>query len=359
MLKKLAGFSRLMALTGLVLLAGCATTPPWPEPSATNNDVQPASTLLEKVPFYPQEKYQCGPASLATVLNTQGLSTDPDILKELVYIPGREGSLQVEMVAGARSHNMVVYPLQPEIDAVLAEVAAGNPVLVMQNLRFNWWPQWHFAVVVGYDAREEELVLNTDTRQHHRMPYKAFHAPWNRAERGAVVILPPDTLPATSEPLPWLRAAHDLETTGHSRAAREAYQTAQTRWPEHSAPIMALGNLAYAQQQPQQAIEHFLKAVKLFPQAPEGWNNLAYALKQPGKPGVAQAPLLLSASKIKQTACPARSKTPRSNARPFPNVLPRRLEPGQARFRNSATSFLGTSSSQPKCAASQAKVSSR
>src|SRR5690554_7080976 len=97
MLKKLAGFSRLMALTGLVLLAGCATTPPWPEPSATNNDAQPASTLLEKVPFYPQEKYQCGPASLATMLNTQGLSTDPDILKELVYIPGREGSLQVEM----------------------------------------------------------------------------------------------------------------------------------------------------------------------------------------------------------------------------------------------------------------------
>src|SRR5690554_7471679 len=82
------------------------------------------------------------------------------------------------------------------------------------------------------------------------------------------------------------------------------------------------------------------------------------ALKQPGKPGVAQAPLPLTASKIKQTACPARSKTPRSNARPFPNVLPRRLEPGQARFRNSATSFLGTSSSQPKCAASQAKVRS-
>ena len=287
MLRKLAGFSRLTALTGLVLLAGCATTPPWPEPSATNNDAQPASTLLKEVPFYPQEKYQCGPASLATMLNTQGLSTDPDILKELVYIPGREGSLQVEMVAGARSHNMVVYPLQPEIDAVLAEVAAGNPVLVMQNLRFNWWPQWHFAVVVGYDAREEELVLNTDTRQHYRMPYKAFHATWNRAERWAVVILPPDTLPATAEPLPWLRAAHDLETTGHSRAAREAYQTAQTRWPEHSAPVMALGNLAYAQQQPQQAIEHFLKAVKLFPQAPEGWNNLAYALSANGCPETA------------------------------------------------------------------------
>src|SRR5690554_7947726 len=50
---------------------------------------------------------------------------------------------------------------------------------------------------------------------------------------------------------------------------------------------MALGNLAYAQQQPQQAIEHFLKAVKLFPQAPEGWNNLAYALSANGCPETA------------------------------------------------------------------------
>src|SRR5690554_7702862 len=80
------------------------------------------------------------------------------------------------------------------------------------------------------------------------------------------------------------------------------------------------------------------------------------ALKQPGKPGVAQAPLPLTASKIKQTACPARSKTPRSNARPFPNVLPRRLEPGQARFRNSATSFLGTSSSQRENTARQERI---
>lgn len=94
--------------------------------------------LLDHVPFYPQEKYQCGPASLATMLNTQGLATDPEILKELVYLPGRQGSLQVEMVAGARSHDMVVYPLKPNLEAVLGEVNAGNPVLIMQNLRFNW-----------------------------------------------------------------------------------------------------------------------------------------------------------------------------------------------------------------------------
>ncbi|GGC80206.1 hypothetical protein GCM10011362_30960 [Marinobacter halophilus] len=266
------------ALLGLLLLAGCASTPQWPDQAQTAELSQPNRQLLTEVPFYPQEAYQCGPASLATMLNTQGLATDPEILKELVYLPGRRGSLQVELVAAARSHNMVAYPLKPDIEALLTEVAAGNPVLVMQNLRFNWWPQWHFAVVMGFDSQEQALILNTDTRQHYEMPYKVFHATWDRAERWALVILPPDELPATAETLPFLRAAHDLESTGHTVAAQRAYETAEHRWPDQPAPIMAQGNLAYDQRKPATAASNFLRVVNRFPGFPEGWNNLAYAL---------------------------------------------------------------------------------
>ncbi|WP_262492550.1 PA2778 family cysteine peptidase [Marinobacter sp. AL4B] len=237
---------------------------------------------MADVPFYPQEKYQCGPASLATMLNSQGLSTEPEILKELVYLPEREGSLQVEMVAGARSHNMVVYHLQPDIKTLLAEVSAGNPVLVMQNLGFDWWPQWHFAVVVGYDNQNETLILNTDTRKHHHQPYKVFHTTWNRAERWAMVILPPDKLPATAELLPWLRAAHDLETTGHTLAAKTAYQTAEHHWMDEPAPLLALGNLAYSQNRFGAAADHLRRATLRFPEFADGWNNLAYALSAKG-----------------------------------------------------------------------------
>ena len=277
--------SRIAALTGLLLLAGCASTPPWPEPeSEAGKVVLPNRVLLDEVPFYAQEKYQCGPASLAMTLNSQGLETEPDVLKELVYIPGREGSLQVEMVAGARAHNMVVYPLKPKLEAILEEVSAGNPVLVMQNLLVDWWPQWHFAVVVGYDSDDETVILNTDTRKHYAMPYKAFHATWSRAERWAVVVLPPEKIPATAEPQAFLRAAHDLESTGHTRAALSAYQTAEQTWPQQPAPIMAQGNLAYGQQQWSGALVHFRRVVEEFPDYAEGWNNLAYTLDQAGCP---------------------------------------------------------------------------
>lgn len=283
---------RFAALLGLLLLAGCASTPPWPEPeSPAGEAVLPSRVVLEGVPFYPQEKYQCGPASLAMMLNSQGLETEPDVLKELVYIPGREGSLQVEMVAGARAHNMVVYPLKPKLEAILEEVSAGNPVLVMQNLLVDWWPQWHFAVVVGYDSDDETVILNTDTRKHYAMPYKAFHATWSRAERWAVVVLPPEQIPATAEPLAFLRAAHDLESTGHTTAALGAYQTAEQTWPKQPAPLMAQGNLAYDQQQWSGALVHFRKVAEQFPDYAEGWNNLAYTLDKAGCPTQATSAL--------------------------------------------------------------------
>ena len=59
---------------------------------------------------------------------------NPDSLTDEVDIPGRKGSLQVEMLAGARRNGLLAYVLAPELKDVLAEVAAGNPVVVLQNL---------------------------------------------------------------------------------------------------------------------------------------------------------------------------------------------------------------------------------
>ncbi len=262
------------------LLAGCASAPQWPAsgtgPAAPS---LPEQVILEDVPFYPQERYQCGPASLAMMLNSQGLSTNPEVLKELVYIPGREGSLQVEMIAGARSHGMLVYPLDGELESMLAELAAGNPVLVMQNLRFDWWPQWHFAVVIGYDADQRDLILHTDTRERQRVALEVFTNTWGRTDHWAVVILPPDQVPATAEPLKFLQSAHDLETTGRTSAAAIAYKTAETTWPEQPAAIMARGNLAWQLGILTKATAHFLRTVNRFPEFAEGWNNLAFALE--------------------------------------------------------------------------------
>ncbi len=266
----------------VVVLAGCASTPQWPESPQSPALGFQERHLLTDVPFYPQEKYQCGPAALATMLNSQGHNADPDALVDKVYIPERQGTLKVEMVAAARSHQLLVYPLNEELADLLTEVAAGNPVLVMQNLGFGWWPQWHFAVVVGFDQASNVVILHTDTRKAHEQSLRVFLTTWQRAEKWAAVMLPPDRLPATAKPLKYLTAASDLESTGQLEAARAAYNTATETWPDQPAAWLGLGNVAYQQSDWQTASAQYGEMVERFPDMAAGWNNLAHALKKQG-----------------------------------------------------------------------------
>ncbi|MDK8464846.1 PA2778 family cysteine peptidase [Marinobacter sp. SS13-12] len=275
---------RIVTSTVLVMiLAGCASRPQWPETDTlTSASDMDQRRVLEQVPFYAQERYQCGPASLAMMLNSQGLNTHPDVLKELVYLPERQGSLKVELVAAARAHGLLVYPLDGSLESLLEEVAAGHPVLVMQNLRFGWWPQWHFAVVMGFDAEERNIILHTDTREHHEETLEVFMATWTRADNWAAVMLPPYQLPATAEPLRYLMSANDLESTGRTLAATTAYQTAEQTWPDQPAAIMGQGNIAWAQGKPERATHHYLRLTRKFPGVAAGWNNLAHSLAAQG-----------------------------------------------------------------------------
>lgn len=259
-----------------VLLSGCASQPQWPDSFDT-------ATLTE-VPFHPQEQYQCGPASLAMMLNAQDVDATPDELVSRVYLPQRKGALQVEMVAAARQYGMLVYPLPPELDSVLEEVRAGHPVLVLQNLRFGWWPQWHFAVVTGYDSANKALILHTGTEENDRQPASVFMATWDRSERWARVILPPDQIPATAEPLTFLMAAHDLETTQQTAAAKAAYQAAAEAWPDQPAALLGLGNIAYQRGQWSEAEKYYRAMTEKFPGIDAGWNNLSEALSRQGEP---------------------------------------------------------------------------
>lgn len=267
------------AAAGLILaallLSGCASREPWPQSSSSLDD---SPVVVAGVPFYPQQQYQCGPAALAMMLNSQGLEVDPQALVDRVYLPGRQGTLQVEMIAAARQFGLLVYPLEPELASVLAELRAGHPVLILQNLRYAWWPQWHYAVVIGYDAEHQELILHSGVNANYRQPLPAFMATWERAERWALTILPPRQVPATATPLGFLASAHDLEVTNQLEAAAIAYRTAYERWPDQPAGYLGAGNVAFRQQQWQDALGHYQALTQRFPQLAAGWNNLAEVL---------------------------------------------------------------------------------
>ncbi|WP_227712371.1 PA2778 family cysteine peptidase [Marinobacter zhanjiangensis] len=237
------------------------------------------AALIRSVPFYPQEAYQCGPASLAMALNHRSAGVTLDETVDRVYLPGRQGSLQVEMVATARSEGLLVYPLDGDLKAIIREVDAGNPVLVFQNLRLGWWPQWHFAVVIGYDLEQQELVLHSGTQKQTTLPFRVFDNTWAKADRWARVVMPPGQLPATAEPVTYVRAAHDLEEVGQAEAARDSYRAALEAWPDSLAAGFAHANLLLSRQQWQQAEDAFRQLLAFHPRSAPAWHNLGVALE--------------------------------------------------------------------------------
>ena len=272
----------LSLLICLLILSGCASTPQSRQIGSGGIGSLPLAVELTDTPFFPQTQYQCGPAALATVMQAHGVSSTPEELAKQVYIPEREGSLQIEMTVATRRHDMLPYPLEHRLIELFTEIAAGNPVLVMQNLGFEWFPQWHYAVVVGYDINTREITLRSGITRRWVTPFKVFERTWQRADFWALVIVHADDVPATAKPQQYLKTAYTFEETGNSEIALKAYQAASKRWPDVALTWIALGNLALANQEWSEAVSAFNTALSVEPESAISWNNLAYALHYSG-----------------------------------------------------------------------------
>lgn len=243
-------------------------------------NLQQSQAELTHVPFYAQTEYQCGPAALATVFQYRGQSIQPTELVSRVYTPQKQGSIQIDMTAAVRQQGLVPYPLEPSMQALLTEVENGNPVLIMQNLSFSWWPIWHYAVVIGFDLTNREVILRSGETERLTTRLKAFEHSWKKANYWALVIVEPDQLPLTAQPQTWLKTAYDLEQTGQKSAALRAYQAGFKNWPQSVEIGMALGNLYYTKGNYQLSSQTFEQLSLTQAEYAMVWNNWAYALKE-------------------------------------------------------------------------------
>lgn len=262
---------------GLALLLAACATPQTDDlrraDSAARLRIAPAREI-PGVPFFAQDRDQCGPATLAMALDASGASETPAQLRGEVFVPGRAGSLAPEMLAAARRHGRLALALAPTLEAVLREVDAGHPVIVLQNLGLGFFPVWHYALVIGYDLPAGTLVLHSGPQARMRMDLALFERTWVRGGAWAMVAAAPSHPPVTPAMDDLVEAAAALERVD-SRAARQAYQALLARAPAHFGAWMGLGNSAAAQGDMAAAKAAFEQATRLDPARADAWNNLA------------------------------------------------------------------------------------
>ena len=260
----------------LFLLSGCASLPE----AVRELDANAGRVELEAAPFYPQQRYQCGPAALTTVLTMSGASVSLPAIVDKVYLPEKSGSLQVELMAATRTSGRLPYVIDGTLSAVWNELEAGRAVLVMQNLGVAAIPRWHYAVVVGIDPQRGEVILRSGVDRRRITATNTFLRTWRRSDYWAVVVLRPDEMPVNVDEGRYLEAVAALEQAGRLDEAGVAWQTALRAWPDSSAALFGLGNVRFASDQFAAAEDIYRRLLARDDRLLVARNNLALVLAQ-------------------------------------------------------------------------------
>ena len=179
------------------------------------------------------------------MLNAAGVKvTDAELVPQ-VYLPERKGSLQVEMLAAARRHGMVSYQLAPRFEDVLREIASGTPVVVLQNLGMF---SERLALRGGDRIRLRERLAGDALRDSERdmLPFGVHEVVWMRGGYWAMVVVPPDKIPATAEENRWLAAIAALERAARPRATASPTQPFSAAGRRTSNAAVGLANAHHA-----------------------------------------------------------------------------------------------------------------
>ena len=179
-------FSRLApvsVLFFLIIFQGCAAGP-----DSVTSEVSPSigSGKVNKVPFYPQVSFQCGPASLAGVLNFFGEAVTPDEIAKTIFRRDIRGTVTLDMVLYARKRGFFAEWYNGSVDDIRRSVGQGVPLIVMVNSGFARVRNNHFMVVVGYTPKG--VIANSGKTREKLISWKDFLACWNKTNRWALRI---------------------------------------------------------------------------------------------------------------------------------------------------------------------------
>ncbi len=167
-------------IVGVLLLHSCATTNKIPEVKNAH--------IIENVPFYPQETYQCGPASLAGVLNYWGINVTPDDIAKEIFSESARGTLSIDMILYAQRKGLNATQYRGNIEDLKKNIESAYPVIVLADYGFSLYQVNHFMVVVGYN--EHGMIVNSGRYKGKFISEEYFIKAWKRTKYWTLLIKP-------------------------------------------------------------------------------------------------------------------------------------------------------------------------
>jgi len=163
----------------LLVMCACATT----QLQRNTNPV-----VILDVPFFPQEDYQCGPASLAGVLNFWKSDVGVREIAGEIFSKSARGTLTIDMLLYAERRGYAALQYKGGLDELKSKIQAGYPVIVLVDYGFFVYHEEHFMVVVGFDANG--VIVNSGKTEKLYVSNEDFLKAWERTNNWTLLIKP-------------------------------------------------------------------------------------------------------------------------------------------------------------------------
>jgi tetratricopeptide (TPR) repeat protein len=193
----------------------------------------------------------------------------------------------LDLVGAVRRRDRLPVIVDDDLEALVDQLQAGRPVVLLQNLGLRWLPRWHYAVLVGYDPERDRFLLRSGTTEREILSHRRFQATWDRADRWGLVVLAPEDDPGSVPRDAYLQAAAGLESTDHHRAALGAFESALRRWPDDPIALLGRANNLYHLGRLGEAEAAYRRLLDVAPSDRAGINNLVTLLLEGNRPCVA------------------------------------------------------------------------
>ena len=142
--------------------------------------------IIENVPFYPQEKNNCGPASLASVLNYWGIHVTPEQIEDDIFSESVSGTLTIDMVLYAQSKGLHAQQYKGTLDLLKKHIDSDSPIIILVDSGIYPIQMNHFLVVIGY--RDDALIINSGNKREKLVKERDFMKAWKKTDYWTLLI---------------------------------------------------------------------------------------------------------------------------------------------------------------------------
>lgn len=179
----------LFCLILLAALAGCSGTGREAVISSIRSG-QGAGAIIEGVPFFPQDRYDCGPSALASVISFYGAAADLNEIRGRVYNERLRGTLPLDMLSYAKERGFEARYYKGGLDDLRQAIKKGEPLILFLNLGYDFYPVGHYIVAVGVSDKEGAVLAHSGTEQEKAYSFHELEAAWSKTGYSTLLIRP-------------------------------------------------------------------------------------------------------------------------------------------------------------------------